>query len=325
VKVRLRVQELDKPQLVAYDRILKRYGQSCYPQEIEDRADHWKVPIGAYFQSKIVDEKTEREKLFTLNFQNVGEILVRKSTMRVLHATPLRTLGKNISEKKSHIRKIVEQDLIKILGQKEMQIRFSQLRFAFQGLQPIYRTITRLLLEEYPSYEDLREIGTHYPEQVDLLIEIGYAEYTAGDSRKLVATNKLKELYSQERNIDTTIDAIFGLVLSRFYYDLQKVRRIAQFIPYIRTSTAYYGDAVQFGSLIRIKEQRLRENVRRYYRGVPSPPRLRYAYPTLIRELVDAKILNYDNEYITGREGIFDKLMDVRSDLNLSERSLVFG
>ncbi len=325
MRVRLRVQELDRPELVAYDRILKRYGSGCYPQEIEERHDHWKVPVGAYLQSRVIDEKTERERLFTLNFQNVGEILVRKSTMRVLSATPLRTLGKNISEKKSCIRRLVEQDLIKILGQKEMQIRFSQLRFAFQGLQPIYRTATRLLLEDYPSYEELREIGSHYPEQVDLLIEIGYAEYTGGISKKLVATNKLKELYGQERSIDKTIDAIFGMVLSRFYYDLQKVRRIAQFIPYIRTSTAYYGDAVQFGSLISIREQRLRDNVRHYYRGAPAPPRLRYSYPTLIRELVDAQILDYDHEYITGRNRIFDELMDVRSQLKLSERSLALG
>jgi hypothetical protein len=325
MRVRLRVQKLDRPELVAYDRILRRYGSSCYTQNLEDRDDHWKVSVGAYLQSKVIDERTEKERVFSLNFKDVGEILVRKSTMRVLSATPLRTLGKNILEKKSYVRRIVEEDLIKVLGQREMQIRFSQLKFAFQGLQPIYRTMTRLLMEDYPTYNELQEIGTHYLEQVELLIDLGYAEYTEHFTRKLVATNKLKELYTQEKNMNKAIDAIFGLVLSRFYHDLQKGRRIAQFIPYVRASTAYYGDAIQFGKLISIKEKRLRDNVREYYRGASVQARQRYAYPTVIRELVDAQILDYDNEYITGKNRIFERLMDVRSKLQLNERTLPFG
>ena len=325
MRIRLHVQELDRPELVAQDRILRRYGPNCYPQDPEEREDHWRVPVGSYFQSKVVDEKEEKERVFTLNFQNVGEILVRKSTNTVFSATTLRTLGKNIFEKKSIVRRIVEQDLIKILGKKELNIRFGQLKFAFSGLQPIYRTVSRLLQEEYPTYEDLAAMG-NYAEQVDLLIELGYAEYTDHVPKRLIATNKMKELFTQEKlDINKTIDSIFGLVLSEFYYDLQKSRRIAQFIPYVRASTAYYGDAVQFGRLISIKEHRLRDNIRDYYRGAPVPPRLRYAYPILIRELVEAQILEYDDQYITGRADIFEKLIDVRSQLQLKEGAFSFN
>jgi hypothetical protein len=324
MKFRLRAQDLDQPQLIAYDRILRRYGSSCYPQAVNEESDHWRIPVGVYVQSSVIDEKTEKEKIFNLNFQNVGEVLVRKSTRKIMRATSLGTLGKNITEKRASVRRIVEQDLIKILGEKELQIRFGQLRFAFAGLQPIYRTVTRLLLEDYPTYNELLNIGNHYLEQVDLLVEIGYAEYTDQEPRKLVATNKMKELYWKEKNVDKTIDAVFGLVLSEYYYDLQKGRRIAQFMPYVRASTAYYGDAIQFGRLISIKEHRLKESIREYYKGAPAPPRLKYAYPTLIRELVSAQILEYDNEFITGRTEIFERLLESRSKLPLSEGQFSF-
>ncbi len=326
MKLKLRVQKLDDPELIAYDRILRHYGSGCYAQTPEDNETYWRVPIGAYLQSNVVDEKTEKERVFTLNFRNVGEITIKKSTMRVSKATPLWSLGKNIFNKKSEIRRVVEEDLIKILGNRETGIRFGQLKFAFSGLQPIYRTINRLIVEDYPSYDEIVNAGKNYPGQVDLLVDIGYAEYTTDEPRKLIATNKLKELYEEKRNIEKTVDVVFGLVLAEFYYDLQRLRRIAQFIPYVRASTAYYGNAIQFGRLIGMRENTLCENIREYYKGAPTPPKLRYGYPTIIRELVDAQILEFDdNECVTGKMGIFKKLMSVREKIPYGEVPFPFG
>lgn len=316
----LRVQKPDTPELVAYNRILKHYGPNCYLHKLQEIEDHWKVPIGAYFQSRVVDEKTEIERMLTFNLKNVGEILVRKSTMRVSSATPLRSLSKNVQNKRVEISRTVERDLIKILGNPQTNVQFSQLKYAFTGLQPIYRTLIRLLKEDYPSYQELFSSGSHYVEQVDLLVGIGYAEYTEQDPSKLVATNKLKELLTQQKEMQRAVDTVIGIILSEFYYDLQKGMRIAQFVPYVRASTSYYGDAIQFGNLISISEERLCRNVEEYYRGAPLPARVRYAYPTMVRELVDAKVLKYDEgEYITGRADIFERLVDIRSKLPMSE------
>jgi len=325
MKVTLRVQKLDRPELVAYDRILRRYGAGCYPQKPQEEEDHWKVPVGTFLESRVVDEKTNRERILTFNLRNVGEILVNKSTMRVLTATPLRSLGRNILKKRAEISHMVEQDLIKILGKPEMNIRFSELKYALTGLQPIYRTLNRLLLGDYPSYEDLLSSGSHYVEQVELIVDIGYADYTERRPAKLIATNKIKELYSQIGDMERTIDIVLGMILSEFYYHLQKGMRVAQFVPYVRASTGYYGDAIQFGQLISISEDRLCENVKEYYRGAPMPPRVRYAYPTIVRELVDAQILKYDGHYITGRADIFEKLIDIRNELPVSEEPISFG
>jgi hypothetical protein len=325
MKLTLRVQKPDRPELVAYDRILKRYGAGCYPQEPQEREDHWKVPIGAYLQSRVVDEKANRERILTFNFKNVGEILVNKATLGVIAATPLRSLGKEIFKKRVRITEIVEEDLIRILGKPQMDIRFLQMKYALGGLQPIYRTLNRLLLEDYPTYGELLESGKHYPEQVELLIDIGYASYSEGQPTKLIATNKIKELYSQVGDIERTIEIVLGMILSEFYYDLRRRMRVAQFVPYVRASTSYYGYAIQFGDLISMSEERLRENVRDYYRGIPLPSRVEYAYPTIVRELVDAHVLKYDREYITGRADIFEELVGVRNEFPISEEPISFG
>lgn len=323
MKFTVRVQRHDTPELVAYNRILKRYGTGCYPQNPQEREAHWIVPVGAYVQSKVFDEKRNLERVLTFNLENVGEIVVRKDTMTVERATRLRTLGKKIVEKRAEIREIVEKDLLRVFGKREVEIRFSELRYSFTGLQPIYRTLTRLLDKSYPSYDELLGSGPHYIEQVNSIIDLNYARYT--EDKILVPTNKLTELFSEEQgDLDKTCDIVLGLILSTFYYDFRRKMRVAQFVPYVRASTTYYGKAIQFGELISVSEKRLRESVRDYYKGAPLPERVRFAYPVMIRELVNARILDYDGHYITGREVIFNQLIDVRNELPMNEEPFSF-
>jgi hypothetical protein len=307
---------------------LRRYGSGCYLQDLEEAEDHWKVPFGVNVISKVLDEKTETEKILTFNFGHIGEVLVRKSTMKVMKATPLRSLGKNIQNRRVEIGRLVEQDLIKVLGDPKTRIQFSKLRHALYGLEPIHRTLIRLLQEDYPTYEEFEQIGQHYIEQTNLLVDVGYAEYTPSNNdsaARLTATNKLKELYVRQRSVEKTIDAVLGMVLSEFYYDLQKGMRIFQFIPYVKASTGYYGNAIQFGKLVGITVDHLKQITREYYRGVPITRRVNYAYPTIVSELVDAEILDYDGNYITGREEIFNRLIDLRSELPINEEPIVLS
>ena len=324
----LHVQKLDRPELVAFDRIARRYGEGCYLQKTQEEQDHWKIPFGAYIPSKIIDDKTESQKILTFNFSNVGEVTVRKSTMRVMKATALRSIEKNIQGKRRQIAQLVERDLINVIGKPNMHIEFSKLRHALNGLEPIHRTLVRLLEDNYPSYTELEEIGKHYINQTSLLIDIGYAEYepSINDPKAvLVPTNKLKELYRQEKSLEKTVDGVFGVILSEFYSDLQMSMRIFQFIPYVKASTGYYGNAIQFGQLLSMTQDRLKEVTRDYYRGTPLTKRVNYSYPTIIRELVDAKILRFDGDYVTGRSEIFEKLVDVRSTLPIENEPLVLG
>ena len=324
----IRVQKLDRPELVAYDRILRRYGAGCYLQKTEETPDHYRVPFGVYVPSKMMDEKTEQRKTLTFNFGSIGEILIKKSTMKVMRSTPLRSLERNIVQKRRQIGQLVEHDLIKVFGNQQVHIEFSRLRHALSGLEPITRTLFRLLQEGYPTFEESAEVGTHYTEQIRMLLDLGYAEYKPPitDPRaRLVATNKLTGLYIHEKTIDRTIDVVLGMVLSEFYYDLQKEMRVFQLIPYVKASTGYYSNAIQFGKLLSMSETCLKKVTREFYRGVPLTKRVNYGYSTIVSGLVDAKILDYDGDYITGREEIFDKLINMRSQLPINEEPVLLG
>jgi hypothetical protein len=324
----IRVQKLDRPELVAYDRILRRYGAGCYLQQTEDVVNHYRVPFGVYVPSVMHDEKTEQRKTLTFNFSNIGEILIKKSTLGVMKSTPLRSLQRNIAQKRRHIGQLVEHDLIKVFGDEQVHIEFSKLRHALGGLEPITRTLVRLLQEGYPTYEESAEVGSHYTEQIRMLLDLGYAEYKPSimdSNARLEATNKLKGIYMHEKNIDKTIDVVLGMVLSEFYYDLQKEMRIFQFVPYVKATTGYYSNAIQFGKLLRMSENCLKNVTRDFYRGIPITKRVNYGYSTIVSGLVDAKILDYDGEYITGRENIFNKLIDIRSELPINEEPVILG
>jgi hypothetical protein len=219
-------------------------------------------------------------------------------------------------------------NLIKIFGNEQVHIEFSRLRHALGGVEPITRTLVRLLQEGYPTYEESAEVGSHYTEQIRMLLDLGYAEYKPSvmdPNARLVATNKLKGIYMHEKTVDRTIDVVLGMVLSEFYYDLQKEMRIFQLVPYVKASTGYYSNAVQFGKLLRMSESRLKNVTREFYRGVPLTKRVNYGYSTIVSGLVDAKILDYDGDYITGREDIFNKLIDMRSELPINEEPVILG
>ena len=320
MKFTIHVKKPDNPRLVAYDRILKHFGPGCYPGNPQERDDHWCVPIEAFTPSRVIDEKTSQERILTFHLHDIGELWIKKSTMAIEKAPSLRSVGKKILERRAEIRRIVEKDLIRVLGDPKLKIRFGVMKFAVFGLQPIYRAVNNLLLEKYPTQLNLEEIGSHYLDQVNLIVDLGYAKYTDEQPSRLIPTNKLLELYNRTGEVIETAEAMLGIVLANCYDYLLQTMRIIHFVPYVRASTSYYGDAVQFGELISITEDRLRENIRDYYQGVSMPTtRARFGYSTIIKELVDAHILKYDGEFITGRYEIFHRLVDIRNELPMSE------
>jgi hypothetical protein len=125
---------------------------------------------------------------------------------------------------------------------------------------------------------------------------------------------------SQGSDTRKTCEAVVGIVLSQNYDYLYKTKRIIHFVPYVRASTTYYAEALQYGSLIHFTEQSLLESMRKYYRLPPHlSQKARFGYPTMIRELLDAEVLCSDGDFITGRQDIFDELSHIRDDLPMSE------
>lgn len=321
MKLRLEVQKLDTPYKVAFNRIMRYYGAGCFPQDTEDVGNLWKVPIGVHYPSSIVDQKTNTERIFTFHFSNIGEFLLEKSTLRIKSRPSLKNITQSVREKRKELSRKVEKDFIKIIGDPKLRVRFGALKYAHLGIQPIYRALTRLLEtpDKYPPRSWVEQI--QYGDLVNLIVDIGYAEYS--EDERLRPTNELKQLYAEmDGDASRTKEAIIGLVLAKHYDYLYKTRRIIHFVPYVRTSTTYYTEAIQYGSLIHVTESSLMERIRKYYRVSLFPsPKARFGYPTIIRELLSAEILCSKDNYITGRDEIFEGLIHIRDELPMSEPS----
>ncbi len=321
LRMRLDVQKLDTPYRVAFNRIMRYYGAGCFPQKEEGDGNLWRVPIGVHYPSSVVDEKTNIERIFTFHFNNIGEFLLEKSTLRVKSRPSLGNITRAVGRKKKELSQKVENDFIKIIGDPKLKIRFEAMKYAHWGIQPIYRALTRLLEtpDKYPTRSWVEQIG--YEDLVNLIVDIGYAEYS--EEGRLCPTNKLKFLLEDmEGDATRTKEAVIGLVLAKHFDYLYKTKRIIHFVPYVRTSTTYYSEAIQYGSLIHVTESSLQERIRKYYRISLSPtPKARFGYPTIIKELLNAEILCSASGYITGRDEIFEELIHIRDDLPMSEPS----
>lgn len=321
LKMRLEVQKLDTPYRVAFNRIMRYYGAGCFPQEAEDAGNLWRVPIGAHYPSSVIDQKTNAERIFTFHFNNIGEFLLEKSTLRVKSRPTLGDITHAVGRKRKELSQKVEEDFIRVIGDPKLRIRFEAMKYAHWGIQPIYRALTRLLdtPDKYPPRTWVERIG--YEDLVNLIIKIGYAEYSEQD--RLRPSNEMKQLL-EELDGDTTRtkEAVIGLILAKHYDYLYKTKRIIHFVPYVRTSTSYYAEAIQYGGLIHVTESSLQENIRKYYRVPLFPtPKMRFGFPTIVRELLNAQILCSEGDYIIGRDEIFDRLVDIRKDLPMSEPS----
>lgn len=320
MRLTLQVQKLDTPERVVFDKVMIHFGSGCFLQKATDLGEEYRVPIGVHFPSSVIDEKTNTERIFTFHFTNVGEFVVKKHNLKVKSRPSLKNIKMNIFESRKQVSKKVERDLIKVIGDPNVGVKFGVLKYAHLGVQPIYRTITRLLEtpEKYPSRSWVESIK--YDKLVDLIVDIGYATYN--EQNRLTPTNELRELYTKSDG-DTirTAESIIGLVLAKHYDYLYQTKRIIHFVPYVRASTTFYTEALQYGSLIQISEKRLIDSMHKYYR-LPIHPseKASFGYPTTIRELLDAEILVRSKEnFITGRQDIFDKLKHVRDEFPMSE------
>lgn len=302
--------KITDPRTAAMSVLLARYGNGCLPGRIADLGNFWHVPIDVYMPTKILNEESAQEKLLTYHLPNVGSMEFAKSTLRLLNATHPSSLRKNIRLKRAEYKRSVEFDLVKAAKQ-----RWAFGRRSLQHMEPIFRTVTNLLREIHPTRLELEAMN--YVDQVQLLIDMDYAQFTA--ENRLDATPKLLELRNSElcRNeIELTAKTCVGLVISEFYEHLTEDLRLNSFVPYVRTATAYYGDSVDYGDLIPMSRDRLKKNLVEFYAGAPK---VRFGLDVTIDETLSTGIIHKRGNSILGDKEIFDNLLEVRKTLPITE------
>jgi len=298
------------PRTAAMRILLWRYGTGCLPGRITDIGKAWHVPIDVYMPVRIWNEESSQQKLVTYQLSDVGSLELAKRNLRLMNATHLGAFRKNIRLRRAEYKRSVEYDLV-----KAAKHRWGFGRRSLQHMEPTFRTVTNLLREIHPTKDEL--VGLGYMDQVQLLIDMGYAQFTSQDL--LDATPKLLELQRSDvckNDIESTAKVSVGLMISQFYDHLTEDLRLNSFVPYIRMGTAYYSDSIDYGELIPLKRDKLKENLVEFYAGAP---RVRFGLDVTINETIATGIIHKEGELIRGDKMIFETLLEVRKSLPVTE------
>jgi len=310
LKLTFYTKKITNPRTTAMHILLWRYGTGCLPGRIVDLGESWHVPIDVYMPTRIWDEESSQEKLVTYYLANVGSMELAKRDLRLVKATHVGALRKSIRLKRAEYKRSIEYDLV-----KTAKYRWGFGRRSLQHMEPAFRTVTNLLREIHPTREELIEM--RYLDQVQLLIDMGYAQFT--EKGLLDATPKLMELRSSDvckNDIELTAKACVGLVISQFYEHLTVDLRLNSFVPYVRMGTAYYGDSVDYGELIPLTRDKLKKNVAEFYAGAPK---VRFGLDVTIDETISTGIIHRKGNFVCGDEKIFETLLEVRKSLPITE------
>jgi len=310
LKLSIYTKKITDPRTAAVRILLWRYGTGCLPGRIADLGDTWHVPIDVYMPTSVWNEESSQEKLLTYHLEDVGSLELAKRNLRMVEATHLGALHKNIRLRRAEYKRSVESDLV-----KAAKHRWGFGRRTLQHMEPAFRTVSNLLREIHPSREELSAMN--YLQQVQLLIDIGYAQFT--EEGKLDATPKLLDLRRTDlckNDIELTAKACVGVLISQFYDHLTADLRLNSFVPYVRTGTAYYGDSLDYGENISITRDKIKKNLLEFYAGAPK---VRFGFDVTIDETVNAGIVHKKGRFISGDEEIFEALLEARKSLPITE------
>ena len=155
-----------------------------------------------------------------------------------------------------------------------------------------------------------------------LLIEEDYIKIDEERSGYLIPTNKLtgtwEELYRKEKmpsGLHTIAERVVGKVFANRYGEIKTDLHINPPIAYVDTTKVYYIDAIRFGENIPISENELFFEYQKIgARAFRSQISLQ-GFRTLLSELVAVELLDKKGNYVTGRERIFDNLMEYRDEV----------
>lgn len=271
-------------------------------KQVIDEGDFWAAEFQVHVPVQIRDEKRNKLRIFPIAVDGLGTIKISKKEKKIVEAPSLLTVEKIIHDHRINLRRAVEKDLLRIA-----HLEFGELSAARNALSPIYTALTNILQQKYPS-EDSISRSEYWP-QIRLLEELGYV---VRQGSLLVASEKMVDLRAQSSSDAAAISKVLGLVLADKLDFLVQSLKITQFLPFVRLGTAYYSEAVQFGELISVSENHLLTSYLEYYRTTSDKRLLRYA--PIIEELVEVKVLKYDDDFVTGEPTIFRQLSDVLAE-----------
>lgn len=164
--------------------------------------------------------------------------------------------------------------------------------------QSDHRTVS--VRELGKSLSDKRRERT--PRYFALLKELGYIE-KVGD-RKYAIGKAMSDLKAYKMESTELYRRILADVIQRRAKYLQEVLHLTMIVPFLRWSNSYYFPSYEAGRLVKMRNEELFANCRRYY-GIKTDED---SAKNQIQSIVESKILTRDsNDYYQGIQSTFNE------------------
>lgn len=312
------ISELQNVEAVAMKYIAQSLGLNIRPRKAHfvEEEELWKVPLQAIVPRRVT--KRDREtKVFIYYLDDVGRLLYKQTNETFVLTSPPSSseIESEITQRFSNLTECIEKEIL-----KEGQTNWGKLTWIRNFLRPIYSIVISILLEKKMPIDALAK-EDHW-KFAKLLIEEEYIEIDKERPSYLKPTNKLtltwEELYRGEKSphgLFTIAELVVGKVFANRYDEIKTDLHINPPTAYVDTTKVYYVDAVRFGENIPISENELFFEYQKMRARAFRPEVSFVGFRWLLSELVDAELLDRKRDYVTGRERIFDNLIEYRDEI----------
>ena len=316
------ISELQNVEAFAMKHIAQEIGLNVRPCEacFVEETGLWKVPLRAIVPRRVT--KRDREtKVFIYYLDEVGHLMYEKTDKTfVLRSSPSSSeVERELTQRFTNLTERIEREIL-----KEGQKNWGKLNWIKTFLDPMYSIVVNILSRKEMSINTLEQ-KDHW-KFAELLIEEEYIKIDRERPNYLLPTDNLtglwERLYKEAIELEQKPPALFtiaenviGKVFANRYAEIKTDLHINPPTAYVDATKVYYIDAVRFGENIPITEDELffeyqKIGTRPFRQEIP-PPR----FTRLLSELVAVELLDREEDYIIGRQRIFDNLVKYRDEV----------
>jgi predicted transcriptional regulator len=287
---------------------VRRYGNliSVGEPTFDARTKTWLAELKSDYPRIVHDDRSPNERILKfLSLRRLGMIKLGEN-LQPIEATPRQTCIENLSSFLDMWQERAERIIVRVSSD-----HFARINEAQWVLAKIGMLVSNLLQKEMILEE---EIASHHPREEDKirrylrllegldLVRPTDEGYTYG--------NLFAELRGQASSVQQFKIAVLSYVIRERYSTLRENFGISQLESFVHVDGCYYRPTLEAETLLYLTRESIIDHYTALY-GRKSPLRIAY----ILGELVDAEALEHEDKYYFGNEGLFSKMLDLKSEM----------
>lgn len=302
---------LHAKQVLAYAR--RNLSPYVYVSDVDEKSSE--ARLGIVIQDGIIDHETEDFHLRMVNLNDIGSLHWQRSQRGgMLFQGPNRTQF----VKRTH-------DLYSSIIQRSQQVLLTSLYESLvtiptvaMAMMPFKKILISIDRSEQRTVS-INEVGERFSGErahayFNVLRELGYVEKVG--NRKYSIGKAMSNLKADRLESTQFYRMILADVLQKHAKYLQEVLHLTMIVPFLRWSNSYYFPSYEAGRLVKMRNDELVSNCKRYY-GIRTD---QDAAANQIQLIVESKILTRDsNDYYQGNETTFSEYSSNAEKLGILE------